>query len=62
MMAHRQDQGGSTCQCLVAVFEHWKNHQTDKEPNWNNLISTISKLDGNLAHDMTADLCSGECF
>ena len=35
----------SCCTCLVAVIEYWKDHQTDRPPTWNDLITAVKLVD-----------------
>lgn len=60
-IAHNYEQADSTCaQCLTAVFNYWKNHQTDRQPTWNDLILAVTKIDMSLAQTMTNNL-AGTC-
>ena len=53
LIAHHNEPVDPTrCQCLSAVFNYWKNHQTDKEPTWNDLVSAVKNVDDSLSREM----------
>ena len=59
-IAHIKEQTDVTrCPCLVAVFEHWKNH-LDKSPTWSDLIMAVKNVDETLALTMQHQLISGQ--
>lgn len=53
LIAHHNEPADLTrCQCLTAVFNYWKNHQTDKEPTWSDLVSAVKNVDDSLSREM----------
>ena len=62
MIAHSKGPTDTAfCQCLSAVFEYWRDHQTDKDPSWSDLVSAVKNLDENLAREMISKL-TGSTF
>ena len=56
-IAHCKEQTDTTrCQCLTAIFNYWKAHQTDRQPCWNDLIAAVKNIDEGLARTMVSEL------
>ena len=56
LIAQNEHSDPTRCQCLSAVFDYWKNHQTEREPCWNDIISAVKIIDDSLAREMTNKL------